>query len=125
MDDLAKAASQKLGGLFKTKKLYILQEFLFSTKPRFVYLQNIARTLHTLKMFDSIQKRAVRLLGDSELSRNLESLEFRTKIADLTLFYRHHYGKCSSEVSNIIPPRAVFARPTRETDVAHDTEAQD
>ena len=122
---IAKAASQKLGALFRTKKLYTPQQLLMLYKaqirPSMEYCSHIwsAAPKHTLKLLDSIQKRAVRLIGDPELTKHLESLEHRRRVGDLSLFYRYFHGRCSSDLAQLIPPKAVHARNTRRTTTAH------
>ncbi|CAG9820609.1 unnamed protein product [Phaedon cochleariae] len=56
---------------------------------------------HTLMLSDSIQRRAIRLVGD------------------LSLFYRYFHGKCSSVISAIIPSLAIPIRRTRQAQSAH------
>ena len=122
---IAKAASQKLGTLFRTKKLYTPQQLLMLYKaqirPSLEYCSHVwsSAPKHTLGLLDSIQKRAVRLIGDPELTNNLESLEHRRRVCDLTLFYRYFHGKCSADIASSIPPRAVYGRNTRRTTTSH------
>ena len=81
VSDIAKRASQKLGILFRTKHLYSPEQLLILYKaqirPTVEYCSHIwsAAPKNTLKMMDSIQKRAVRLINDSELTSNFDSLE--------------------------------------------------
>nr|CAI5832401.1 unnamed protein product [Callosobruchus analis] len=69
---------------------------------------------HSLKLLDSIQNRAVRLIDTDNLTKDLHSLEHRRRVAGLSLFYRFYHGTCSSELSQIITPKAVRTRNTRE-----------
>ena len=122
---IAKAASQKLGTLFRTKKLYTPQQLLMLYKaqirPSLEYCSHVwsSAPKHTLGLLDSIQKRAVRLIGDPELTNNLESLEHRRRVCDLTLFYRYFHGKCSADIASLNPPRVVYGRNTRRTTTSH------
>ena len=122
---IAKAASQKLGTLFRTKKLYTSQQLLMLYKaqirPSLEYCSHVwsSAPKHTLRLLDSIQKRAIRLIGDPELTANLESLEHRRRVGDLALFYRYFHGKCSSDLARLIPPRAVHNRSTRRATATH------
>ncbi|CAG9817903.1 unnamed protein product [Phaedon cochleariae] len=70
-------------------------------------------------LLDSIQRRAIRLVGDATLTHSLTSLEHRRKVGDLSLFYRYFHGKCSSEISAIIPSLAIPIRRTRQAQSAH------
>lgn len=122
---IAKAASQKLGALFRAKNLYTSHQLLLLYKaqirPSLEYCSHIwsSAPKHLLKMLDSIQKRAVRLIDDPELTKNLHSLDHRRKVADLSLFYRYYYGRCSNELALLIPPRVVPNRNTRQAQAAH------
>ena len=90
-------------------------------RPSLEYCSHIWSSVpkHTLGLLDSIQKRAIRLIANPELTRHLDSLEHRRKVADLCLYYRYYYGKCSSELANLIPPKAVSARRIRLTEAGH------
>ena len=51
-----------------------------------------------LKLLDKLQKQTCRAVGPSFASF-LEPLAHRQKVASLCLFYRHHLGRCSSELA--------------------------
>ncbi|CAG9813194.1 unnamed protein product [Phaedon cochleariae] len=74
---------------------------------------------HTLMLLDSIQRRVIRLVGDAILTHSLTSLEHRRKVGNLSLFYRNFHGKCSSEISAIIPSLAMPVRRSRQAQSAH------
>ena len=128
--DIAKKASQKLGTLFRTRKLYTPQQLLMLYKaqirPSLEYCSHVwsSAPKHTLRLLDSIQKRAIRLIGDQELTRNLESLEHRRTVGDLSLFYRYYHGKCSADIARLIPPKAIHTRNTRHTNTTHPYEVK-
>ena len=67
----------------------------------------------TLKLLDSIQRRAIRLIGDPSLTNSLQPLSHRHAVADLYLLYRYYNGRCSTELTSIIPPTLSNLRPTR------------
>nr|CAH7763387.1 unnamed protein product [Callosobruchus chinensis] len=73
----------------------------------------------TLSILDSVQKRAIRLIGDSALTCHLQPLCHRRAVGDLSLFYRHSNGFCSSELTSIIPKLSKPARCTRGTSPSH------
>ena len=122
---IAKAASQKLGFLFRAKSYFTPQQLLMIYKaqirPVLEYCSHIwgSAPKHTLMLLDSIQRRAIRLVGDATLTHSLTSLEHRRKVGDLSLFYRYFHGKCSSEISAIIPSLAIPIRRTRQAQSAH------
>nr|CAI5839320.1 unnamed protein product [Callosobruchus analis] len=116
---IAKTASQKLGVLFRCRKLYTPEQLLLLYKaqirPSLEYCSHVwgCAPKHSLKLLDSIQNRAVKLIDTDNLTNNLHSLEDRRRVAGLSLFYRFYHGRCSSELSQIITPKAVRTR--RET----------
>ncbi|VEN34323.1 unnamed protein product, partial [Callosobruchus maculatus] len=122
---VAKTASQKLGVLFPCRKLYTPEQLLL------LYKAQIRRSLeycshvwgcapkHSLKLLDTMQKRAIRSIDTPNLTKDLHSLEDRRRVADLSLFYRFYHGRCSSELSRIITPKAVRTKNTREALRAH------
>nr|CAI5822134.1 unnamed protein product [Callosobruchus analis] len=74
---------------------------------------------HSLKLLNSIQNRAVKLIDTDNLTKDLHSLEHRRRVAGLSLFYRFYHGRCSSELSQIITPKAVRTGNTRDALHAH------
>ena len=122
---IAKTASQKLGVLFRCRKLYTPEQLLLLYKaqirPSLEYCSHVwgCAPKHSLKLLDSIQKRAIRLIDAPNLTKDLHSLEHRRRVAELSLFYRFYHGRCSSELSQIIIPKAVRTRNTREALRAH------
>nr|CAI5854430.1 unnamed protein product [Callosobruchus analis] len=123
---IATTASQKLGVLFRYRKLYTPEQLLLLYKaqirPSLEYCSHVwgCAPKHSLKLLDSIQNRAVRLL----LTKDLHSLEHRRRVAGLFLFYRFYHGRCSSELSQIITPKAVRTRNFREALHAHPYQAE-
>nr|CAI5858761.1 unnamed protein product [Callosobruchus analis] len=55
---------------------------------------------NSLKLLDTIQKRPVSLIDTPILTKDLHSLEYRRRVAGLSLFYRFYHGRCSSELSH-------------------------
>nr|CAH7747254.1 unnamed protein product [Callosobruchus chinensis] len=68
-----------------------------------------------MSIFDAVQRRAIRLIGDSALTCRLQPLSHRRAVGDLSLFYRYSNGFCSSKLTSIIPPLSKPARCTRGT----------
>nr|CAH7751027.1 unnamed protein product [Callosobruchus chinensis] len=72
--------------------------------------------LYYLVILDAVQRRAIRLIGDTALTCHLQPLShWRGAADDLSLFYRYSNGFCSSELISIIPPLSKPARCTRGT----------
>nr|CAH7754215.1 unnamed protein product [Callosobruchus chinensis] len=69
----------------------------------------------TLPIFDAVQRRATRLIGDPALTCHLQPLSHRRAVVDLPLFYRYSNGFSSSELTSIIPLLSKPAKSTRET----------
>ena len=66
---------------------------------------------YVLDLLDRVQKRVVRLVG-SGLSSDLQALPHRRDVTSLNLFYKYFYGKCSSELADLVPPKCVTVRST-------------
>nr|CAH7733791.1 unnamed protein product [Callosobruchus chinensis] len=69
----------------------------------------------TLSILDTVQRRAIRLIGDPALTCHHQPLSYRRAVGDLSLFYRYLTGFCFSELTSIIPPLSKPARYTRGT----------
>ena len=55
-----------------------------------------------LDLLDKLQKRICRIVGPS-LAASLEPLAHRRNVASLSLFYRYYFGRCSSELAQLVP----------------------
>ena len=55
-----------------------------------------------LEMWDELQKRISRTVGPS-LAGSIEPLVCHWNIASLSLFYRYYFGRCSSELPELLP----------------------
>ena len=55
-----------------------------------------------LDLLDKLQKRICRIVGPS-LAASLEPLAHRRNVASLSLFYRYYFGRCSSELAELVP----------------------
>ena len=67
---------------------------------------------HGLDLPDGVQKWVVSLVG-SGLSAGLQALSPRRDVTSLRLFYKYYYGKFSSELADLVPPKHVTVRSTR------------
>ena len=68
-----------------------------------------------LELVDNLQKRICRTIGPS-LATILEPLAHRRNVASLSLFYRYYFGRCSSELAQLVP----LPFSTRYSDRLHD-----
>ena len=66
-----------------------------------------------LELLDKLQKRICRAVGPS-FAASLEPL------ASLSLFYRYYYGRCSSELAQLVPLPFSRCRSTHYSDRLHD-----
>ena len=72
-----------------------------------------------LEMLDKLQKRICGTVGPS-LADSLESLPYRRNVASLSLLYRYYFGRCSSELVQLVPFLYSRGRFTRYSDRLHD-----
>jgi len=125
VSSIATSAAKKLGFLFRARKyfspsnLYTL--YVSQIRPCMEYCSHIwgSASPSTLKILDSIQRKAVRLIDDPNLTGRLPSLAHRRAVGDLSLFYRYFHGLCSEELSSIVPPLDSPNRDTRRTSHMH------
>ena len=62
-----------------------------------------------LDLLGKLQKQICRIVGPS-LAASLEPLAHRRHVASLSLFYRYYFGRCSSELAQLVP--LPFSRET-------------
>ena len=72
-----------------------------------------------LELLDKLQKRICRTAGPS-LAASLEPLAHRRNVASVSLFYRYYFGRCSSELAQLVPFPYSRGRSTRCPDRLHD-----
>ena len=68
-----------------------------------------------LDLLDKLQKRICRIVGPT-----LEPLAHRRNVASLSLFYRYYFGRCSSELAQLIPLSFSRGRSTHYSDILRD-----
>ena len=71
-----------------------------------------------LELLDKLQKQIYRTVGPS-LAISLEPLAHCRNIASLSLFYRYYFGRCSSELAQLVPLPYCRGRSTRYSDRLH------
>ena len=71
------------------------------------------------ELLDKIQKRICRTVGPSPAD-SLEPLAHRWNVASLRLFYWYYFGRCSSEMAQLVPLPFSRGRSTRYSDRLHD-----
>ena len=68
---------------------------------------------------DKLQKWICRTVGPS-LATSLEPLDHRQNVVTFSLFYRYYFGRCSSELAQLVPLPYSRGRSTRYSDRLHD-----
>ena len=122
---IAKTPSKKVGALIRSMK------FLSPEVALYLYKSNIRSCMEYccqvwagapscyLELLDKLQKRICRTLGPS-LSTSLEPLTHRGNVASVSLFYRYYFGRCSSELAQLVPLPYSRGKSTRYSDRLHD-----
>ena len=72
-----------------------------------------------LELLDKLQKQICRTVGPS-LAASLEPLSHPQNVASLSLFYRHYFGRCSSELAQLVPLPYSRRRSAHYSDRFHD-----
>ena len=72
-----------------------------------------------MELLDKLQKPIYRTDGPS-LATSLELLAHRRNVVSLSLFYRYYFGRCSSELAQLVPLPFSWGRSTRYSDRLHD-----
>ena len=72
-----------------------------------------------LELLDKLLKRMCRTVGPS-LNASLETLAHRQNVANLSLFYKYYFGRCSSELAQVISLAFSRGRSTRYPNRMHD-----
>ena len=122
---IVKTASKKIGALIHSMK------FLSPEVPLYLYKSTIwpcieycchvwAGAPHCyLELLDKPQKQICRTVGPS-LAASLEPLAHCQNVVSLTLFYRYYFGRCSSELTQLVPLCYSRRRSTCYSDRLHD-----
>ena len=72
-----------------------------------------------LELLNKLQKRICMTVGPS-LAASLEPSAHRRNVASLILFYRYYFGRCSSELTELVPLPYSRGKSTRYSDRLHD-----
>ena len=105
---IAKTASKKIGALIRFMKFLSPEVALYLCKstirPCMEYCCHVWAGAPScyLEFLNKRQKRICRTAGPS-LAACLEPLAHCQNLASLSLFYRHYFGSCSSELVQLVP----------------------
>ena len=107
------------GAVLEEKSFFKMLWFTFSSKLDWSsYIISISKTAHVsntvvmsgqagapscfLELLDKLQKRICRTVVPS-LATSVEPLAHHRNVASLILFYRYYFGRCSSELAELVP----------------------
>ena len=76
-------------------------------------------TSYYLELLEKLQKQICRTVGPS-LAGSLEPLAHCQNVASLSLFYRYYFGRCSSELAQLVLLPFFRGKPTRYFHRLHD-----
>ena len=105
---IAKTASKKIGALIGSMKFLSPEVALYLYKsticPCMEYCCHVWAGAPScyLDLLDRLQKRICRIVGPS-LAVSLGPLGHCQNVASLNLFYRYYFGRCSSELAQLVP----------------------
>ena len=122
---IAKTTSKKIGALIRSMKslspevaLYLYKSTIQPCKKYCCHVWAGAPSCY-LELLDKLQKRICRTV-DPSLAASLEPLAHRQNVASLSLFYRYYFGRCSSELAELVPPPYSCGRSTCYSDKLDD-----
>ena len=105
---IAETASKKIGALIRFLKflspevaLYLYKSTIRSCMEYCCRVWAGAPSCY-LELLDKLPKRICRTVGPS-LAACLKHLAHRRIVASLSLFYRYYFGRCSSELAQLVP----------------------
>ena len=121
---IVKTASKKVGALIRSMKFVSPEVALYlyksTIRPCMEYCCHAWAGASScyLDLLDKLQKRICRIVGPS-LAASLEHLAHRN-VASLSLFYRYYFGRCSSELAQLVPLPFNRGRSIRYSERLHD-----
>ena len=122
---IVKTASKKIVALIRSMKFlspeFALYPYKSTIRPCVEYVCHVWAVAPScyLELLDKLQKRICRTVGPS-LATSLEPLAHRRNVASLSLFYKYYFGRCSSELAELVPLAYSRGRSTRSSDRLHD-----
>ena len=122
---IAKTASKEIGALIRSMKFLSHEVALYlyksTIRPCMEYCCHVwagAASCYS-DLLDKLQKKICRIVGPS-LAASLKPLAHCRNVASLSLFYRYYFGRCSSELAQLVPLSFSRGRSTRYSDRLHD-----
>ena len=121
---VSKTASKKIGDVIRSMKFLSPEAALLlyksTIRPCMGYCCHVWSGAPScyLELLDNLQKWICRTVGLS-LALSLEPLAHRRNIANLSRFCRYYFGRCSSELVQLVPLPYSRGRSTRYSDRMH------
>ena len=125
INSIAKTVSTKIGSLIRSMRFLSPEAALYLYKsticPCMEYCCHVWAGAPScyLGLLDKLQERICRIVGTS-LADSLEPLTHRRNVASLSLFDKYYFGRCSSELAQLVPLPFSGGRSTRYSDRVHD-----
>ena len=122
---IAKTASKKIEALIRSTKFLSAEVALclykYTIRPCMEYCCHVWAGAPScyLDLLDKLQKWKCRIIGPS-LTASLEPLAHCRHVTSLSLFCRYYFGRCSSELAQLVPLPFSRGRCTRYSDRLHD-----
>ena len=122
---VAKSTSKKIRALIHSMKFLSPEVALYLYKstvwPCMEYCCRVwAGALSCyLELLDKLQNRICWTVGPS-LAASLEHLAHRRNVTSSSLFYRYYFGRCSSELAELVPLLYSRGKSTCYSDILHD-----
>ena len=120
---IAKTASKKIEALICSMKFLSPEVALYlyksTIRPCMEYCCHIWAGAPScyLELLDNY-KNICRIVGPS-LAASLDLLAHRQNVTSVILFYKYYFGRCSSELAQLVPLPFSGERPTRYSDRLH------
>ena len=121
---IAKTASKKIGALIHSMKFLSPEVALCLYKSTIQLCMEYCCHVWAgapscyLELLDKLQKQICRTVGSS-LAASLEPLAHCRNVASLSLFYRYYFGRCSSELAQLVPLPYSRGRSTHYSDITN------
>ena len=122
---IAKTASKKIGASIHSMNflspevaLYLYKSTIWPCMEYYCHVWAGAPSCY-LELLDKLQKQICRTVGPS-LAGSLEPLADHRNVASLSLFYSYYFGRCSSELAQLVLLPYSRGRSTRYSDRLHD-----
>ena len=117
---IAKTGSKKIGALICSMKFLSPEVALYLYKS-IIHLCHVwdgAPSCY-LELLDKLQKQICRTVSPS-LAASLEPLAHHQNVAILSLFYRYYFGRCLSDLAELVPLPNSLSRSTCYSDRLND-----